>query len=251
MKGFNLTHSNHYSLRTAAEFNSLKRSAKSFSFKKKACLNFPKTPRHSHDHPASSPAPSPPQVRARANTIEFLRGDDVICISREDSFDSRSRAESSPSQLQTPSHSPYPSIYSSPSSSSSSHFPTEIEDREPSTPVDDEIPDGYDPRRGSQLSIISSWVDHHLQELDLSYCEDGVYEIEIVTTPDDQLSRRDSFILPPGETFQSLEQKRNLPIVPPKQLSRMSRPLPSAPVTTGFQTSSRPIRPLPPPPSPW
>lgn len=251
MKGFNLPTSNSCP-RTTPEPGSFKRSAKAFSFKKPS-LNFHKNtqlpPRNSHDRPALKPTP-PPTARTDAQTPEFSHGDDVICISREDSFDISSIHEISHDELQTPSNSPYASSYSSLSSSSSSsscHLPPEIEDRPPHP--DEEI----DPRRGSQLSMVSSWVHHHLQELDLSYGEHGVYEIEIVTTADGFPSRRDSFILPPGETFQSFQRKRNLPVVPQKQLSRLSRPLPSTPPSPGFvfNPQSRPVRPLPPPPSPW
>jgi hypothetical protein len=264
MKGFNLTPSNS-SLRTAApEFSSsLKRSAKAFSFKK-ASLNFHKsanptlTPRSSHDRfarckptTATSTSTAGAPARVGADTPEFPYGDDVICISREDGFDF-SVDEISPDELQTPSNSPYASSYSS-SSSSSYHLPPEIEDRSPS-PVDETM-DEYDPRRGSQLSMVSSWVGHHLEELDLSYNEQGVYEVEIVTTADGFPSRRDSFILPPGETFQSFQRKRNLPVVPQKHSSKLTRPLPSTPPSTpgvNPQTpQTRTIRPLPPPPSPW
>ena len=262
--GFNLTPSTS-SLRTAApEFSSFKRSAKAFSFKK-ASLNFHKsaqlTPRSSHDRFASSkPANSTTTAtttttnsapaRVGADTPEFPYGDDVICISREDGFDSSSVDEISPDELQTPSNSPYASSYSSYSSSSSCHLQPEIEDQ-PLSPVDETM-DEYDPRRESQVSMVSSWVDHHLQELDLSYNEQGIYEVEIFTTADGFPSRRDSFILPPGETFQSYQRKRNLPVVPLKQSSRLSRPLPSTPpASPGFNTQTKPVRPLPPPPSAW
>ena len=241
MRGFNLAQSN-----PTSEFSSFKRSAKAFKFKK-ASLNIYKsahpTPRCPEPRSASTSTPSP-SVRADTPAAEFTNGDDVICISREvDASDSSSVDEISPDELQTPSSSPYASSYST-TSSSSCHLPPEIDDR-PVGPTSDE----YDPRRASGLSMVSSWIDHHLQELDLAYSEDGVYEVEIVTTPDGFPSRRDSFILPPGETFQSFHRKRTLPVVPPKQLSR---PLPSTPPTsTNPNPQSRPIRPLPPPPSPW
>ncbi|KAF9649512.1 hypothetical protein BDM02DRAFT_3260356 [Thelephora ganbajun] len=252
MKGFNLTPSNS-SLRAASEFNSFKRSAKGFSLKK-ASLTFHKsvnlTSRRSHDGftPNSTPpAPSTP-VRASTRVPECPYGGDVICISREDSFDTSSADEISPDELRTLSGSSYASSYSS--SSSSCHLPPEIDDQLLS-PVDEAL-DEHDPRRGSQLSMVSSWVDHHLQELDLSYDEDGIYEIEIVTTADGFPLRRDSFILPPGETFQSYQRKRNLPVVPVKQPPRSSRPLPcTPPASPGPNSQSRRIRPLPPPPSPW
>lgn len=255
MKGFNLTQSSS-SLRAACEVNPLKRSAKGFSFKK-ASRHFHKstslTPRSSHDRFTSNP---PTPARASAQIPESPYGDEVICISREDTDDPSTVDEISPDQLQTPSNSPYASSYTSSSfasssSSSSCNLPPEIDDQS-LNPADQAL-DGFDPRRESQLSMVSSWVDHHLQELDISYDQDGVYEIEIVATADGFLSRRDSFILPPGETFQSFHRKRNLPVVPSKQFSRLSRPLPSTPPSpgfNGFNLQPRPIRPLPPPPSP-
>lgn len=250
MKGFKLTPS-YSSLRAASEFSSFKRSAKGFSLKKPS-LNFPKSTylmlRRSHDGFASTSTPPvpPAPVRASVHIPEPLYDDDVICISREYALDSPSADETPPDELQTPSttrSTPYASSYSS--SSSSCHLPPEIDDHSPSL-VDGAL-DEYDPRRGSQLSLISSWVGHHLQDLDLSYGEDRVYEIDIFTTTDDFPSRRDSFILPPGETFQLYQRKRNLPVVPAIQNSRLSRPLPCTP-RPGSQL--RPIRPLPPPPSP-
>jgi hypothetical protein len=239
MKAFNLTPSN-ASLRAAAcEFSSLKRSAKVSL--RKASLNFKTArlaPRRSHDGLTSdskSPAPPAP-VRASTDTY---RGE-VICISRESTFDSSSVVDISPDELESPSGSPYASSCSS-SSSSSCELPPEIDDRSLGE---------YDPRRGSQLSVVSSWVDDHLQELDISYREGGVYGIGIVTPDDGFHSRRDSFILPPYETFQSYHGKRNLPVVPPKYSSPLSRPLPLAPPPSpGSGPQSRHIRPLPPPPS--
>lgn len=242
MRGFNLTQSNN-SLRTTSEFNTLRRSAKAFKFKK-ASLK----PRCPYERSVSNPTP-PASVRTSEPTPEFTYGGDVICISREDVSDSSSADEISPDELQTPSNSPYASSYSA-SSSSSCHLPPDIDDDQPSDPVDDALNE-YDSRRGSELSVVSSWMDHHLQELDLAYSEGGVYEVEIVTTPDGFPSRRDSFILPPGETFQSFHRKRNLPVVPAKQFARLSRPLPSTPLARPDSIlQSRPIRPLPPPPSP-
>lgn len=250
MRGFNLAQSTNSSQRTTSEFSPFKRSAKAFKFKK-ASLNINKSARCPYERCASNSAPSS-SVRERTPIPEFTHGDDVICISREDGFDSSSVDEISPDDLPTPSNSPYASSYST-SSSSSWHLSPEI-DEEPLDPMDETL-DEYDPRRGSGLSVVSSWMDHHLQELDLVYDEGGeggVYELEIVTTPDGFPSRRDSFILPPGETFQSFHRKRNLPVVPAKQFSRLSRPLPSTPpASLGFNPQSRPIRPLPPPPSPW
>ena len=238
MKGFNLTPSN-ASLRAAAcEFSSLKRSAKVSL--RKASLNFKTlSPRRSHDGLASSPKSPAPPAPVRASTA-IPYDDEVICISREDTSDSSSVVDISPDELESPSGSPYASSCSS-SSSSSCELPPEI---------DDQSLGEYDPRRGSQLSVVSSWVDDHLQELDISYREGGVYEIGIVTPDEGFHSRRDSFILPPYETFQSYHQKRNLPVVPPKYSSPLSRPLPLAPPPSpGFGPQSRRIRPLPPPPS--
>ena len=252
MKGFNFTYPN-CSHRTASEpSSSFKRSAKVFSLKK-ASLHFHYlAPRRSHDCFTSNSTSLPPPVRASTHIQGFSYGEDVICISREDSFDSSSADDVSPDELRTPSASPYPfssSSSSTASSSSSYHLPPEIDDQSLS-PIDETL-DEFDPRRSSQLSIVSSWVDHHLQELDLSYNEDGVYEIQIVTTNDGFPLRRDSFILPPGETFQSYRQKRNLPVVPAKRISRLSRPLPcTPPESPGFTPQSKRIRPLPPPPSP-
>ena len=250
MRGFNLTQSTS-SLRTTSEFSSLKRSAKAFKFRKASlssksvCLKPPCL----HDSSTSNSTPSVSST-ARTPTPEFTDGDDVICISREDAFDSSSADEISPDELQTPSSSPYASSYST-TSSSSCNLPPEIEDQPSLGPVDEPLNE-YDPRRGSELSVVSSWMDHHLQELDLDYGESGVYEVEIVTTADGFTSRRDSFILPPGESFQAFHRKRTLPVVPAKQFARLSRPLPSTPPPSlGFSHQSRPIRPLPPPPSPW
>ena len=245
MKGFNLTPSTS-SLRAASELSSLKRSAKGF---KKQCLNlnFHKnpilTPRRSHEDFSRTSTPLPPPTPASAHIPEFPYGDEVICISRKNTFDSD---EISPRVAGSPSTSPYAPSYSSSSSSASSyHLPPELDDPLPS-PVDE-----YNPRRGSELSMVSSWVNDHLQELDLSYDEDGVYEIEIVITEDGFPSRRDSFILPPRETFQSYRRNRNLPVVPAKQTSRLSRPLPcTPPASPCSNTQSRRFRPLPPPPSP-
>jgi hypothetical protein len=251
--GFNLTPSNS-SLRAASEFPSFKRSAKGFSLKK-ASLTFHKstylTTRRSHDGIASTPmsvAPPAP-FRASADIPESPYVDDVICISREDTFDSASTVDISRDEIQTPSTSGYAS---SSSSSSSYNLPPELDDQ-PLGPVD-EVSDEFDPRRGSQLSMVSSWVDHHLQELDLSYDEDCVYKIEIVTTDDGLPARKDSFVLPPGETFQSYRRKRNLPIAPTKPASRLSRPLPcTPPASPGFNSQFGRVRPLPLPPShsPW
>ena len=253
MKRFNLTPSNS-SLRAASEFNSLKRSAKAFSLKK-ASLNFQKsinlTSRRSHDGLTSNSTHSGPPVppRAGADIPESPYGDDVICISREDTFDSSSVDGIPHDELPTPSTSPYASSYSSSSSSTSSyHLLPEI-DGQLLSPVNEAL-DEYNPRRGSQLSMNSSWVDHHLQELDLSYAEDAIRDIEIVTTDDGFLSRKDSFILPPGETLRSYRRTRNLPIIPAKPFPRMSRPLPSTPpASPGLE--SRRVRPLPPPPYTW
>ena len=254
MKHFNLTPSNP-SLRAASEFNSFKRSAKAFSLKK-ASLNFQKsvnlTSRRSHDGLTSSSTHPGPSVPAKADTDipESPYGDDVICISREDTFDSSSVDGIPHDELATPSISPYASSYSSSSSTSSYHLLPEI-DGQVLSPVN-EAPGEYDPRRGSQLSMNSSWVDHHLRELDLSYAEDASHDIEIVTTDDGFLSRKDSFILPPGETLRSYRKTRNLPIIPAKPFPRMSRPLPSTPpASPGFDSQSRRIRPLPPPPYTW
>lgn len=242
MKGFNLTPSN-ASLRAAAcEFSSLKRSAKVSL--RKASFNFKTahlSPRRSHDGLTSSPkSPAPPApVRASA---DIPHNDEVICISRESTFDSSSVVDISPDvdELATPCGSPYASSCSS-ASSYSCDLPPEIDDRSLGA---------YDPRRGSQLSVVSSWVDDHLQELNISYREGGVYGIGIVTSEDGFHSRRDSFILPPYETFQSYHQKRNLPVVPPKYSPTLSRPLPIAPPPSpGSGPQSRQIRPLPPPPS--
>ena len=253
MKGFNLTSSS-TSLRAASEPNSFKLSAKGFSLKK-ASLNFHKstyfTPRRSHDGFTSNSAPLISSAPARASTHipESPYGGDVICISRESMFDSSNADKIFPDELQAPSTSPYASSSSS-SSSSSYHLPPEIEtDNHSLSPVDEALGE-CDPRRGSQLSVISSWVDHHLQELDVCCDEDGVYEIEIFTTGDNSLSRKDSFILPPNEAIQPYQQKRNLPDVPAKQFARLSRPLPcTPPASPGFNSQSRRIRPLPPPPS--
>lgn len=232
MMGFSLTPPNS-SLKAPSEC--IKRSAKAFSLKK-ASLKLHKgahlAPRRSRDCSTSSTP-----AKTSTDIPESSCGDDVICISRGGVFDSSSGGETSPYELRTPSA----SIYTS-SSSSSYRLPPETDDQS-LTPVDER-----DPRRASQLSMISSWVDHHLQELDLSYDEDGMYEIEIVTTDDGVLSRRDSFILPPGETFQSYQQKRNPPAAPANQYSPFSRPLPSTPASPGFNSKSRRIRPLPPPP---
>ena len=248
MKGFNLTPSN-ASLRAACEFSSFKRSAKVSL--KKASLNFQKTthllPRRSHDGLTSRPKRPAPLVLARAST-DVLRDDEVICISHEGTFNPSSVVDISADELQTPSGSQYASSCSSSSSSSSYELPPEIDDR--SLSPADEILGEYDPRRGSQLSVVSSWVDNHLQELDISYREGGVYGIEIVTPDDGFYSRRDSFILPPYETFQSYHRKRNLPVVPPKYSSPLSRPLPlTPPASLGLSPRSGHIRPLPPPPS--
>jgi hypothetical protein len=250
MKGFNLRPSNS-SLRTASEFSSFKRSAKAFSFKK-ASLGFHKyanrTPRRSYDGVTSSSTPSSvPSTPLRASTDvpKSPRWDEVICISREGTFDSSSADEISPDELRTPSV----SQYASSSSSSSYHLPTETDDQS-LRQVDDEVLDECDLRRGSRLSMVSSWVGHHLQELDISYDEDEVCEIEIVTTDDGFLSRKDSLVLPPGEAHRSYRRKRNLPIAPTKQISRLSRPLPCTPATPGFGSQSRRIRPLPPAPLP-
>ena len=243
MMVFNLTPSNS-PIKATTELGSLKRSAKAFSLKKPS-LNFrgATSPRRSHDSLSSNSAPS--TASAPVNTTESPFGDDVICISREGVFGSSSTDDVSPDEPQTPSA----SQYASSSSSSSYHLPPETDDQSLS-PVDEALGE-CDPRRKSQLSMTSSWVDHHLQELDLCYEEDGVYEIEFITNDDGFLSRKDSFILPPGETFQSYQQKRNLPDVPAQQFSRLGRPLPSTPpASPGFNLQSRRIRPLPPPPSP-
>ena len=246
MMGFSLTPPNS-TIRAASEFGSFKRTAKSFSLKK-ATLNFKSsypTIRRSHDDSSSSSTRSAPSTPVRAHTLDSSYGDDVICISREDSFDSSNTNETSPDDLQTPSASPYASSFSS-SSSSSYHLPPGIDDQMLS-PVN-EASDEYDPRRGSELSMVSSWVDRHLQELDISYEEDDVYEIEIVTTEDGFLSRRDSLTLPPRETFQSCQ---NTPVAPTTPRSRLNRPLPCTPLTnTSLNSQSKRVRPLPPPPSP-
>ena len=247
MKGFNLTQSNASLRTTTPECRPFKRSAKAFRFKK-ASLNFHKSAqRYSHDRSTSDSTP-PASLRGGTPIPQFTYSGDVICISREDVFDSSSADEISPDDLPTPSCSPYASSYSA-SSSSSCHLPPEVDDQ-PLDPVEEPV-DEYDPRRGSELSVVSSWMDHHLEELDLAYDEGGVYEVEIVTTDDGFPSRRDSFILPPAEAFQSFHRKRNLPDVPAKQFARLSRPLPSTPpASPGPNPQSRPIRPLPPPPSP-
>jgi len=247
MIGFTLTPPNSSS-RPVPELK-FKRSARGFSLKKPS-LNFHKsgylTARRSHDCLANSSTPSIPTapVRASVDNPRPSYDDEVICISREHTFGSSYMDETSTDELRTPLTSPYASSYSS--SSSSYHLPRELDDH-PLSPVD-EASDECDPRRGSQLSMTSAWVDNHLQELDLSYDEDCIYEIEIVTTDDGFLSRRDSFILPPGETFKSCQ---NPPVVPTTQLSRLSRPLPcTPPANVSFNLQSRRIRPLPPPPSP-
>ena len=246
---FSLTPPN-TSLRTPSEFGSLKRSAKAFSLKKPS-LSFHKGAslprRRSRDDTTSNSTPSALD-RTNKRILESPYGDDVICISREGISDSSSADEASPDELRTPTASTYASSYSS-SSSSTYHLHPGTNDR--SLSPGDGVLDQRDPRRGSRLSMTSSWVDHHLQELDLSYDQDGVYEIELVTTDDGFLSRKDSFILPPGETFQSYQQNQNLPVVPAKQFYQLSRPLPCTPPTSpGFNSQSRRIRPLPPPPSP-
>ena len=247
MINFNLTPSSS-SLRSVPELK-FKRS-RGFSLKKPS-LNFHKsgslTTRRSHDCIATPSTPSTPIAPVGRTSVDYPVSsyeDDVICISREHTFDSTSTDEASTDDLRTPSTSPYASSYAS--SSSSHHLPREL-DEHALSPVDEAL-DECDPRRGSQLSMISNWVDNHLEELDLSYDEDGIYEIEIITTDDGFLSRRDSFILPPGETFKSCQ---NTPVVPTTPFSRLSRPLPSTPPRKpGFNLQSRRIRPLPPPPSP-
>lgn len=246
MLGFNLTPSPS-SYRVTSEFTSFKRSTKAFSLKKPS-LNFHKsgylTARRSNDCLASTSTHSIPSTPVPVPRTGSPHNDDVICISREHTFDPDS---SSPDEPQPTSISPYATSSSSSSSSTSSsyHLPSELDDQM-LTPIG-EVSDEHDPRRGSQLSMLSSWMDNHLQELDLYYDEDGIYEIEIVTTGDCFLSRRDSFILPSGEALRSYQ---NPPVVPTKQLSRdsrLSRPLPCTPLTN---LQSRRVRPLPPPPYP-
>ena len=252
MMGFSLTPPNS-SFRAASEFGSLKRSAKSFSLKK-ATLTFHKpTTRRSHDGSTSSSTRSAPSTPTRAHTLESPYGDDVICISREDNSDpsnadeASNAGEVSPDDLQTPSASPYASSYSS---SSSSYYLSPQLDDQVLSPVNEDS-DESNPRRGSQISMVSSWVDHHLQELDISYDEDAIYEIEIVTTDDGFPSRRDSLTLPPHEIIQPCQ---NPPVVPAPPRFRHNRPLPCTPLTnTNLSSQSRRVRPLPPPPPspPW
>ena len=232
------------SLRAASELSPLKRSAKCFTLKKPFHKSSHLTPRRSHDDPTSATISSAPSTSVRAQIPECPYGGDVICISREDTTDSSSADEISPEEFQTPSTSPYPS---SCSSSSSYGLPHELEDQVLGTA--NGVADECDPRRRSRLSMVSSWVDHHLQELNLSYNEDATYEIEIVTIGDDIPSRRDSFTLPPHETLQSYQ---NLSAAPRMPSSRLSRPLPSTPPTNpGLGSQSKRIRPLPPPPLSW
>ena len=246
MMGFSLTVPSS-SLRSVSELK-FKRS-RGFSLKKPS-LNFHKsgsfTTRRSHDYVTRS-TPSTPvaAVRTSVDKPVSMYEDDVICISREHTFDSSYMDEASTDEPRTLSTSPYAFSYAS--SSSSHNLPRELDDH-PLAPVDEAL-DECDPRRGSQLSMISNWVDNHLEELDLSYDEDGIYEIEIITTDDGFISRRDSFILPPGETFRSYQTAPV--VVPTTSFSRLSRPLPSTPPSnSSFGSQSRRIRPLPPPPSP-